>query len=223
MMMDIKVLVVDDQPLMSQALSIFVDAAADMRCVGAASDGHDALCKVKKLKPDVVLMDMQMPGMNGIEATAAIVGLQQAIAVIGVTTFEISDYMMPALKAGARGFLLKDATPEEVVQAVRTAYSGSLAMAPRATEHLLQLATEASGDSSRPRGIDPAVERPTTREMEVLQLLSKGASNRDLACQLFVAETTVKAHISRLMAKFQAANRVELVVKAVQSGTISIE
>ncbi|GAB3271826.1 transcriptional regulator [Arthrobacter pigmenti] len=236
-MTDIRILVVDDQPIMSQALKTFIDREEGMTCVAMAANGREAVRLNSELCPDIILMDMQMPVMDGVEATREISGGKASATIIAITTFEPNDYLLPALKAGAEGFLLKDARPEEVVEAIRSADQGNAAISPTVTPLLIkaaitdqrtpdEAATGRTATGEAVTGIDQdasvLVDPLTPREHEVLRLVGQGLSNREMARHLFITEATVKAHISKAMDKLQARNRVELVVVAARAGLIDI-
>lgn len=221
-MKDIRVVVVDDQPIMSQALAIFIEAAEDMVCAGVASGGKAGVAMVQELRPDVVLMDMQMPGLNGVQATQAIAGALPEVVVIAMTTFDPDEYLIPVLKAGARGFLVKDARPEEVVQAIRDAHAGATVISPAIAGNLIKAAIAdkaAPSTAAQQRLADPLA----GRELEVLKLVGRGMNNSDIARDLFITEATVKAHVGRTMAKLQVKNRVQAVVAAARHGLITID
>lgn len=217
----IKVLVADDQPLMRLALMMFVNAAAGMQTVGEASDGQAAVQQCGVLRPDVVLMDMQMPVMNGIDATRLIVDAHPEVHVIAVTTFSSERYLVPALRAGASGYLLKDAEPEQIIAAIRQVHDGGAVLSPSVTQQLICSIREtpapkaATGDG----GAEPLSERETM----VVCLLGKGMSNAEIAANLHLSEATVKTHMGRIMVKWQVRDRVQVVIKAARAGLICID
>lgn len=218
----IGVLIVDDQALMGQAIRVFVDSTEDLITVGEANNGARAVEQCVALHPDVVLMDMQMPVMDGVEATRRITAQCPGVKVLAVTTFSTEEYLIPALRAGAIGYLLKDMEPGEIVSAVRRAHVGDAVLAPAVAKDLL---AEIRGESrSAPDAADPALSASLSdRELEVLALLGSGYSNAEMATQLFLSEATVKSHMGRIMAKFEVRDRVQLLIKATQKGLIRID
>ncbi|QNO36717.1 response regulator transcription factor [Protaetiibacter sp. SSC-01] len=231
--MSIRVLVVDDQQMFRVGLVAILAAQSDIDVVGEAVDGADALEKVRALRPDVVLMDVRMPTMNGIEATAAILGDGETEGdaqpegdaesaprprVVMLTTFDIDDYVFAALRAGASGFLLKDAAPDELVAAVRTVHAGDALLSPRVTRTLV---AEFVGAPVRRTQPVPAFAELTEREREVLLLIAAGLSNSEIAEKLFIAEQTTKSHVSRILTKLGLRDRVHAVVLAYESGLVT--
>ena len=215
-MADLQVLVVDDQPLMAYALKAYIDAADGMTTVGVAEDGQQALDAVAALAPDVVLMDLQMPVLDGVQATRAISRSQHPVPVVAITTFTSERHLLPVLRAGAVGFLAKDAKPAQVAAAVRAAAEGAVTVTPQAISQLLERIEE----DRRPEPESDA--GVTARELEVLELLAEGLSNRAIARQLVVSEGTVKAHLGSLMVKLAAENRVDLLVRALRRGLVRL-
>ena len=189
----------DDQALMRTALEHFVSLADDLEVVGSASDGVEALAQAERLRPDVVLMDMQMPRMDGVEATARITEALPETSVLAITTFASEQYLVPALRAGAAGYLVKDAPPEDVVQAVRTVHAGEAAFSPAVARDLIDAATsEAPHSLARDAGpAEPLAEHEqlTGRELDVVRELAQGRSNAEIARALFLGEATVKSHL----------------------------
>lgn len=216
----IRVLVVDDETLMRRALVIFVDGAEDMTVVGEAADGVVALRQCAALRPDVVLMDMQMPEMNGIEATRAISDRFPETRVIAVTTFSSERYLVPALRAGASGYLVKDAEPEEFVAAVRGVHTGGYVLSSPVTRDLV-LSIRESPDRPEAAPI-PSAEELSPRELDVVALLGCGMSNAEVARELHLSEATVKTHLGRVMAKWGARDRVQVVIHAARTGVITL-
>jgi DNA-binding NarL/FixJ family response regulator len=213
----IRVVVVDDQPLIRQGFRMILAAQADIEVVGEAGDGAAALCVAAATQPDVVLMDIRMPGMDGIEATRRIDS-----RVLILTTFGHDEYVAEALRAGAAGFLLKDATPEELVQAVRVVAGGHALLSPEVTTRLIArvlpaLAPHADATAER----CGALAQLTDRETEVLLLLARGHSNAEIARNLFISETTVKTHISHVLSKLDLRDRVQAVVAAYEMGLLA--
>ena len=211
-MNQIKVLIADDQPLMRQGFAMILSAQPDIRVVGEAATGTQAVEQARALAPDVVMMDIQMPGMDGIAATRQL----RECKVLILTTFGSQDHVAHALLAGASGFLLKDATPEQLVQAVRVVAAGNALLDPAITRTLIQQALPSLGKPPTPPRFDALSERET----QVLRLLAQGMSNAEIASALVVTEATVKTHISRLLAKLGLRDRVQAVVAAHQHGLV---
>lgn len=217
------VLLVDDQPLMRMGFRMVLDAEADIEVVGEAADGTTAVQMVRTLHPDVVLMDVRMPGMNGIDATAQIVAAHPHTRVLILTTFDLDEYAFAGLRAGASGFLLKDTRPQELADAIRTVASGEAVVSPRITRRMLemfatQLPSEA-GASPQPVS-DPGVDSLTAREREVLELMAQGMSNAEIAAHLVLSSTTVKTHVGNVLAKLDVRDRVQAVVRAYEAGIV---
>ena len=217
------VLLVDDQSLLRMGMRLVLDAADGLDVVGEAGDGEAALTQVAALDPDVVLMDVRMPGMNGIEATARIVAEHPRSRVLILTTFDLDEYAFEGLRAGASGFLLKDAPPAELVQAIRSVASGDAVVSPRITRRMLDLFAdrmpETASPPEQPR-VDPRLESLTPREEEVLRAVAEGLSNLEIAERLVVSETTVKTHVGRVLAKLGVRDRVQAVVWAYETGLV---
>jgi DNA-binding NarL/FixJ family response regulator len=215
----IKVLITDDQALVRTGFRMILDAEDDIEVVGEAADGLEAIAATKEQPPDVILMDVRMPNMNGIEATREIVDKEDAdpIRVLILTTFDLDEYVYDALRAGASGFLLKDAPPEELVHAVRVVAQGDALIAPSITKRLIE---EISQRPARQASSPKALESLTQRELEVLQLVARGLSNHEIAQELFVSETTVKTHVGRVLMKLGLRDRVQAVVLAYESGVV---
>jgi DNA-binding NarL/FixJ family response regulator len=195
-----------------------IDSQPDMRVVGQAGDGHSALKSALRDKPDVVMMDVRMPGMDGIAATEQIVNMvKPAPKVIILTTFDLDEYLMAAIRAGASGFLLKDAPPDDMLAAIRTVQAGDAVIAPAPTKRLI--AQVAAATPADPDDV-AAFELLTEREIEVLLLMAQGLSNGEIAAALHVAETTVKTHVGRILLKLEARDRVQAVVAAYRGGLV---
>jgi DNA-binding NarL/FixJ family response regulator len=212
--MTIRVVVADDQDLVRTGLAMILGAQPDITVVGEASDGIQAIEVATRLRPDVLLVDIRMPRLDGIEVTRRLAGPDVAapMAVVVITTFDLDEYVLGALRAGARGFLLKDAGPDLLVQAVHAAANGDALIAPNVTRRLLAtLVDHAPHDVAQP--VDPL----TDREEEVLVLLAHGRTNAEIASELFIGLSTVKSHIASLMAKLGVRNRVEIAMWAHQS------
>ncbi|WP_308797407.1 response regulator transcription factor [Agromyces silvae] len=212
---DPSVLVVDDHALVRSGI-VGLLQAADCRVVGEAGDGHAAIDAAVALRPDVVLMDIRMPGLDGIAATEALVSRPDPPKVLILTTFDLDEYVYRALRAGASGFLLKDAPPERLIDAVRIVAQGETLLAPALTRRLIERYIQAPP----PNAADPGPADLTPREREVWLCLAKGRSNLEIAQQLFLSEATVKAHVTRLLAKLGLRDRVQAVVAAYESGLI---
>lgn len=211
---------VDDQALLRRGLRLMIDAEAGMRVVGEASDGKQALEVVDRLHPDVVFMDIRMPEMDGVEATRQITTtLRDAPSkVVMLTTFDLDEYVVEALRAGASGFLLKDAPPDDIVAAVRVVAAGDALLAPSVTRRLLErfVADAPLPSQSRPPGVD----RLTEREHEVLLLMTQGLSNAEIGARLYLSETTIKTHVGRVLMKLDLRDRVQAVVLAYETGLV---
>lgn len=216
--MTIKVLLADDQALVRSGFRMLISAEDDMEVVGEASDGNQAVTMAGTTGADVVLMDIRMPVMDGVEATRQLVQAGSPAKVLVLTTFDLDEYVFAALKAGASGFLLKDARPDDLLQAVRTVAAGDAVMAPSATRRLLQHVVPTLPDG--PAGPDPRLALLTDREREVLVEIAKGATNSEIAAGLYMAEGTVKTHIGRLLAKLRCRDRVGLVLFAHEVGLL---
>ena len=215
--MSIKVLLVDDQAMVRAGLHMILEVENDIRVVGEAEDGAKAIVLVHKLKPDVVLMDIQMPLMNGLDATRQIIQTPGNISrVLILTTFERDDYVFEALRAGASGFILKNAPPEDLIEAVRVVADGNALLAPSVTRRIINEFAQRT-----PRhDLKDRLSSLTEREIEVMRLIAKGKTNSEIAADLFVGETTVKTHISNLFTKLDLRDRVQAVVYAYESGLI---
>ena len=213
------VLLVDDHALLRKGFRMVLQAEPDLEVVGEAADGRVAVEQVRALRPDVVLMDVRMPGGDGITATEQIVAAHPGTRVLVLTTFDLDEYAFGALRAGASGFLLKNAEPAELVAAIRTVARGDAVVAPRATRRMLDLMADKlpAGDPAEPRADDRLVGL-TPREREVLQLMAEGLSNTEIAERLVLSATTVKTHVGNVLAKLGARDRVQAVVVAYQTG-----
>jgi DNA-binding NarL/FixJ family response regulator len=212
---DLRILLVDDQELVRVGLRMVLDAAPGMAVVGEAVDGAAAVRRVAELHPDVVLMDVRMPGMDGIEATRRITAASDTVHVVLLTTFDLDEYAFGGLNAGASGFLLKDVASDELVRAVRTVAAGDAIISPRVTRRVIEatrgsLPVAAEGDDG--------TAALTEREREVLLAIAAGASNQEIAEQLFLSESTVKTHVGRVLAKLHLRDRVHAVIYAYEHG-----
>ncbi|MCV2396514.1 response regulator transcription factor [Actinotalea sp. M2MS4P-6] len=218
----VRVVLVDDQALMRLGFAMVLDAADGIEVVGEAADGSSALAQVRALDPDVVIMDVRMPGMNGIEATGHITAEHPRTRVLVLTTFDLDEYAFAALRAGASGFLLKDAEPTELVAAVRSVAAGDAVMSPRVTRRMLEMFAAHLPDQSRPSPApgDPRLAELSPREVEVLRAVAEGLSNAEVAERLFVTEATVKTHVGRVLAKLGVRDRVQAVIVAYETGLV---
>lgn len=215
--MPITVFIVDDQELMRMGLTMVLDAQDDIEVIGEASDGESAVEAVTKLVPDVVLMDVRMPGIDGVGATARITESRSPSRVLVMTTFDLDEHVIGALRAGASGFLLKDTPPVDLVSAIRSVAAGDAVVSPKVTKRLLSRFI--SGESTPTR--DPnMLDSLTEREREVLGLLATGLSNAEIATSLVLSEATVKTHVGRVLTKLGLRDRVQAVVLAYETGLV---
>jgi DNA-binding NarL/FixJ family response regulator len=217
----ISVLVVDDQPMIRLGIRAILDAQTDITVVGEAGDGRTAVQQVRHLTPDVVLMDVRMPVLDGLAATRKLfdpdADLPSRPRVLMLTTFDADQYVYEALRAGASGFLLKDSTPEELAAAVRVAAAGEAMLAPGITRRLIERFVEGAPPA---REQHPLLQSLTEREREVLTLVSRGLSNGEIAASLVIAEQTVKTHVSRILQKLELRDRVQVVVFGYENGLV---
>ena len=216
--MTIRVVLVDDQALVRTGFRMVLDAEPDIEVVGEAADGLQAIQTAHRLRPDVVLMDIRMPNLDGIEATRQLAGPDVAdpVCVLILTTYDLDEYVFAALRAGACGFLLKHTSPEELVQAIRTVASGEGLIAPSVTKRLIAEFARAPAAPTPPREL----QRLTEREREVLELVARGKSNAEIAKELVVGATTVKTHVGRVFTKLGLRDRIEAVIYAYEAGMI---
>ena len=206
----IRILIVDDQHLIRLGFQMVLEAQEDLEVVGEASDGEQAVREVARLQPDIVLMDVRMPNLDGIAATERIVAANPSTRVLILTTFDLDEYAFGALRAGASGFLLKDAEGAELVTAVRAVHRGDAALAPRVTRRLVDLVGELPTEHEPPAELAELTER----EHEVFVAIARGLTNAEIAEQLFLSESTVKTHVGRILLKLEARDRVHLVIMA---------
>ncbi|MBF6349043.1 MULTISPECIES: response regulator [Nocardia] len=218
--MAITVLIADDQAMVRQGFGALLAAQPDISVIGDAPDGKVAVAEAARLRPDVVLMDVRMPEMNGLDAARSILsaGFDPPVRVLMLTTFDIDDYVYEALGLGASGFLLKDAPAEELVRAVRVVAAGEALLAPTVTRRLI---AEVTMRRSARRTPSPALAALTPREREILELVARGMSNTEIAESLFIAEQTVKTHVSKVFTKLDLRDRAQAVVLAYESGLVT--
>ena len=216
--MTIRVLVADDQPLMRAAFEMTLRTEEDIELVGEASDGLEAVEQARRLRPDVILMDVRMPGLDGVEATRILAAEDRTTKILILTTFDIDEYVIEAIRAGASGFLLKDVRPSELIEAIRIVARGDALLAPSVTRRLLE-SIAPSLPALRPAkaGLLDAL---TPTERKVLALVGRGASNHEIAAELFVADTTVRTHIRHILEKLALRDRVQAVVLAYDTGLV---
>ncbi|MCR2799635.1 response regulator transcription factor [Microbacterium sp. zg-Y818] len=215
----IRVLLVDDQELVRYGLRLVLEAEPDIAVVGEASTGAEALQSVRRLHPDVVLMDVRMPDLNGIDATREISRTHPDTRVLVLTTYDRDDFAFGALTAGAAGFLLKNTRPDELVAAVRAVRTGDAVVSPRVTAKLIEVAVP---HLEQRGGRDADLSALSEREREVFLLIGRGLTNIEIAEALHLSESTVKAHVGRVLAKLQLPNRVQAVIKAYEAGVVSV-
>jgi len=212
------VLIVDDQSLVRAGFRMILEAEEDIDVVGEAADGREAVAEARRLKPDVALMDVRMPEMDGIEATRQLLDGGSSTKVVMLTTFDMDEYVYDALRAGASGFLLKDVPPEQLVAGIRAVASGDALLAPSVTRRVIEEFVRRPPESVRTA--PPELEELTPREAEVLQLIARGLSNAEIAGELVVSETTVKTHVAHVLMKLNLRDRVQAVVLAYESGLV---
>lgn len=215
----IRVMLVDDQAMVRVGFRMIIETEADLTVVGEAADGREAVDMVDRCRPDVVLMDVRMPRMDGLEATAIVTARPDAPRVLMLTTFDAEDYVYTALRSGASGFLLKDAPAEQLIEAIRVIHRGDALLAPSVTRILIaEVARRPTVDRS---AAAPGIDELTDRELEVMRLLARGLSNAEIAEALFLGEATVKTHVGRVLAKLDVRDRVQAVVVAYESGLVT--
>jgi len=215
----IRIALVDDQAMVRVGFRMILETEPDFTVVGEAGDGREAIDLVARSSPDVVLMDVRMPHLDGIEATARIVASGSPARVLMLTTFDLDDYVYAALRAGASGFLLKDAPAEQLVSAVRVIAAGDALLAPSVTRRLIDEVSKRPLVEDRAKA--PGLDDLTDRELEVLKLMARGMSNGEIAQQLFLGEATVKTHVGRVLTKLDVRDRVQAVVTAYESGVVT--
>jgi DNA-binding NarL/FixJ family response regulator/class 3 adenylate cyclase len=215
----LSIVIVDDQALVRAGFRMILDAEDDVEVVGEASNGVEAIDEVGRLRPDIVLMDVRMPELDGIEATRRLLADEDAhTKIVMLTTFDMDEYVYEALRAGASGFLLKDVPPEQLVEGIRAVGSGEALLAPSITRRVIEEYVRRPPETARTP--PPELEELTERELEVLKLIARGLSNAEIAKELFVSETTVKTHVSRVLMKLQLRDRVQVVVFAYESDLV---
>jgi DNA-binding NarL/FixJ family response regulator len=218
-----RILLVDDQPMLRVGFRIVLEAEDDLTVVGEAGTGADGVALALSLEPDVVLMDVRMPGMSGIEATERIVAARPGCRVLILTTFDLDEYAFAGLRVGASGFLLKDAKPAELVSAIRAVVSGDAVVSPRVTRRMLEMFAQhlpsAAAASNNPE-LHPRLRSLTSRELDVLRCMADGQSNAEIAAALVLSEATVKSHVGRVLSKLEVRDRVQAVVLAYDAGLV---
>jgi NarL family two-component system response regulator LiaR len=207
----IRVLIVDDHAIVRKGIRALLSEAGGFEVVGEAGNGHEAVLAAEEIHPDIILMDLLMPEMDGIEATRQITGRQPKTRILVLTSFAADNKVFPAIKAGAAGYLLKDSTPDELVRAIRQVQRGEPSLHPTIARKLLQ-------EIARPADLQPTPEALTAREMMVLQLVAQGLSNQEIADRITVSEPTVRAHVSRILGKLHLASRTQAALYAVREG-----
>ncbi|SME89100.1 LuxR family two component transcriptional regulator [Cellulosimicrobium cellulans J34] len=219
-----RVLVADDQPLQRTGMRLFLGGQPDVEVVGEAADGGEAVRLARELRPDVVLMDIRMPGLDGIAATRLVVergaGPEPGPRVLLLTTFDLDEYVLSGLEAGASGFLTKDAEPGDLLSAIRAVVAGDAVIAPSATRRLLHRLTGSGAAARGPAPEAAVVARLTPREREILVAIGQGLTNAEIAQRMFLAESTVKSHVGRLFLKLGARDRVQAVIVAFRAGLV---
>jgi DNA-binding NarL/FixJ family response regulator len=214
---EVTVLIADDQALVRAGFKSILETEPGIKVIGEAGDGRDAIDLARKRRPMVVLMDIKMPDLDGLEATRRILAEEQDIAVLMLTTFDLNEYVYDALRAGASGFLLKDVLPEDLIAAVRVVARGDGLIAPTVTKRLIEQFVRTAPPSTPPGELDEL----TPREVEVLTLIARGLSNGEIASDLVLSEATVKTHVKHVLAKLGARDRVQAVVFAYEAGLVS--
>ncbi|WP_155543501.1 response regulator [Amycolatopsis camponoti] len=218
--MSVRVLLVDDDPLVRTGLSMILGSTPDLEVVAQAGDGDEAVQQVARHAPDVVVMDIRMRRMNGLAATAAVLAQPRAPKVLILTTFDLDEYVFEALAAGASGFLLKEGSPQEIIEAVRVVANGDAMLSPRTTKQLIGQFVAARVNPRRARA-QTKLDLLSNREREVVTAVAQGKPNADIAAELFLSEATVKTHITRTFAKLDVSNRVQLTIFAYEAGLVT--
>jgi DNA-binding NarL/FixJ family response regulator len=213
----VRILIVDDQALVRGGLRMILDAQPDLEVVGEAADGREALQRARELTPDLVLMDIRMPELDGLETTRHLLAREPSPKVLVLTTFDLDDYVYDAIRAGASGFLLKSAPPQQLVAGIRTVMGGDSLLAPEITRRLLDRFVSRP---PRPAGTPAALAELSQRELEVLRLIADGRSNSEIAADLFLSEATVKTHVTHILTKLRLRDRVQAVALAYRTGFV---
>jgi DNA-binding NarL/FixJ family response regulator len=215
----VRVLIVDDQSLVRAGFRMILDAEKDIEVVGEASDGLEAVIAARETSPDVILMDVRMPNVDGLEATRRLLdGKEEGPRILILTTFDLDEYVYEALRAGASGFLLKDTPPEQLVEAIQIVAGGDALLSPSITKRVIEQFVSRPPDSVRTP--PPELDELTARELEMLRYLARGLSNAEIAKEAFVSETTVKTHVARILMKLRIRDRVQAVVFAYEAGIV---
>ena len=215
----IRVIIVDDESLVRAALRVFLESSDGFELVGEADNGADAITLVRATQPDVVLMDVQMPIMDGIEATQRLTREFPGLKIVALTTFSTERVIVPMLSAGASGFLVKDTSPDRILDAARLAHEGGYVLSPRVAKELVTSVQSGAASATRELGRD---EELTERELEVVSLLAQGMSNAEIAAAMFVSEATVKSHLGRITAKWGVRDRIQVLIRATQLGLVTL-
>ena len=215
----IRVIIVDDESLVRAALRVFLESSDGFELVGEADNGADAITLVRATQPDVVLMDVQMPIMDGIEATQRLTREFPGLKIVALTTFSTERVIVPMLSAGASGFLVKDTSPDRILDAARLAHEGGYVLSPRVAKELVTSVQSGAASATRELGRD---EELTERELEVVTLLAQGMSNAEIAAAMYVSEATVKSHLGRITAKWGVRDRIQVLIRATQLGLVTL-
>ncbi|MBN9223293.1 MAG: DNA-binding response regulator [Microbacterium sp. SCN 70-27] len=215
----IRVIIVDDESLVRAALRVFLESDDGFELVGEADNGADAIVVAREVRPDVVLMDVQMPKMDGIEATRRLTQELPGLKVVALTTFSAERVIVPMLGAGASGYLVKDTSPERILDAARLAHEGGYVLSPRVAKELISSVQNTEPAPTRTMGRE---EELTERELQVVKLLAQGMSNAEIGAEMFVSEATVKSHLSRITAKWGVRDRIQVLIRAAQLGLVKI-
>jgi DNA-binding NarL/FixJ family response regulator len=213
--MTTRIVIADDQALVRGGLRMILDAQPDLEVVGEAVDGREALHQARELSPDLVLMDVRMPELDGLETTRRLLDRDPSAKVIVLTTFDLDDYVYEAIRAGASGFLLKSAPPQQLIAGIRTVMAGDALLAPEITRRLLDRFV---ARPPRPTGVPPDFADLSERELEVLRLIADGRSNAEIAVHLYISEATVKTHVTHILTKLRLRDRVQAVALAYRTG-----
>ena len=215
----IRVIIVDDESLVRAALRVFLESSDGFELVGEADNGADAITLVRATQPDVVLMDVQMPIMDGIEATQRLTREFPGLKIVALTTFSTERVIVPMLSAGASGFLVKDTSPDRILDAARLAHEGGYVLSPRVAKELVTSVQSGAASATRELGRD---EELTERELVVVTLLAQGMSNAEIAAAMYVSEATVKSHLGRITAKWGVRDRIQVLIRATQLGLVTL-